>query len=123
MKQVSAGHIENVWGLATDGHVYKYDVTTQTWNEPNPAARLNQISAMADDGAWGIGANKRVFVSIDGASWAEPNQFAGLNQISASNDTYAWGIGDNNRVFETKNRGADWSEPNLKAGLKHVSVQ
>jgi photosystem II stability/assembly factor-like uncharacterized protein len=123
IKQVSCGDPDNVWGVSTDGRIYKYNTLTHVWNEPNPAARAEQISAMVHDGAWAIGANKRVFVSIDGLAWAEPNPAAGANQISASDDLLAWAVGDNNRVFKTVNGGVHWTEPNPAAGLRQVSVQ
>jgi hypothetical protein len=121
LKQISAGEFMNVWGLASDGRVLKYNLGT--WEEPSSTARLNQVSAMNNDGAWGLGDNNRIFVSLDGVTWSEPNPNAHLRQISAIDDLYAWGIGDSNRVFMTTNRGGTWSEPNPQARLKQVSAQ
>jgi len=45
-----------------------------SWSEPNPDAKLHQISAIDDLGTWGIGDNNRVFKTENrGASWSEPN--------------------------------------------------
>ena len=79
---------------------------------------------MWTEGAWAIGDNNRVFVTLDqGESWSEPNPAVKAYQISAIDDLQAWAIGDSGRIFKTENRGASWSEPNPQARLKQVSAQ
>jgi hypothetical protein len=112
-----------VWGVGPDspfGRVYLW--TGADWKEPNPRASLKQISARTQDGgAWGIGADQRIFTTTDGLSWAEPNPAAKLNQISG--DLYkAWGIGDSNRVFLSVDEGKSWFEPTPQTKLKQIAA-
>lgn len=122
-RQISAGNVSNVWALDTDGHILVTRDNGLSWQEPNSMARLTQISAMPSEGAWGIGADNRIFVTMDGRSWAEPNPSARATKITARDIDCAWVIGSANRVFLTENRGASWSEPNPQARLKLVAAQ
>jgi Tectonin domain len=71
-----------VWGIGEDGRVYKWN--GESWMEPNPEARLNQISNMDGNQVWGIGANYRIFRSLNGgASWDEPFPALQLKQVAA----------------------------------------
>jgi len=111
-----------VWGIGPDspyGRVYLW--TGASWSEPSPTARLSRISRTTQGGAWGIGDNKRIFMTTNGVSWIEPNPTAKLNQISG-NLYAAWGIGDSYRIFLSINGGKSWFEPTPQAKMKQISA-
>jgi hypothetical protein len=116
-----SGHGVAVWGVGPDERVWKWDGVS--WFEPNPAARLSQISVgklWSDLCVWGLTSNHHIW-KWDGASWYEPNPTATLYQISAARSSHAWGVGANNRVFRTTDGGLNWAE-DLTVQLKQVST-
>lgn len=63
--------------------VYK-SLDGTSFTQPNPAARLRQISSTQSQVAWGIDLNNRVYKTTNsGAWWFQPNSAARLKHISA----------------------------------------
>lgn len=111
-----------IWGLGTDGRVYRWNPPGNNWAEPNAAARMVDVSVSHDgSGAvWAVGLENRVYRwNASSNSWDEPNSGARLNQISACTATEAWGVSETNgptgtgityrKVYKTFNGGATWS--------------
>lgn len=45
MTNVSASVDGVIWGIGYDGRVYRWNAGTNSWDEPNPAARLRMVSS------------------------------------------------------------------------------
>jgi photosystem II stability/assembly factor-like uncharacterized protein len=110
------------WGVGPDGRVYRWNGSS--WAEPNPAARLKQVSVSKQGGAvWGLGPDGRIYRwNPKTNSWEEPNPAAHLNQISNLSGVELWGVGANYQIFRTVNAGASWYEPTPSTHLKQVSI-
>ncbi len=72
----------SLWGVNSANQVFLSPDQGLTWIQPNPAARLKQIS-IHGTATWGVNATDQVFVSRDGGlSWIQPNPAARLKHIS-----------------------------------------
>lgn len=110
-----------VWGLGSDARVYRWNPSGNNWAEPNPAARMIDISVSQDgSGAvWAIGYQNHVYRwNAASNSWDEPNSTARLSQISACTANEAWGVSETTvpnstityrDVYKTFNGGTTWS--------------
>ena len=93
------------------GRVFRWNGTS--WDEPNAAARLCEISQGTYGSTWGLGGShtsggRRIF-KWNGASWDEPNPLASLYEIAAFSPLIATGIGGNGNIYVTYNGGANWA--------------
>ncbi len=109
----------DIWGVSANGRVSKWN--GNAWFEPNPAARLAQISVGLDGGVMGLTNDGRVW-KWNGNAWFEPNSLARLTQISSFREIDAWGVGVEGRVFNTNNGGAGWGEVFFTKKIKQVSA-
>jgi len=110
-----------VWGLGSDGRVYRWNPPGNNWAEPNAAARMIDISVSQDGSSavWAIGYGNHVYRwNAASNSWDEPNSTARLSQISACTATEAWGVLESTvpnstityrNVYKTFNGGTTWS--------------
>jgi Tectonin domain len=117
-KTTATGVVE--WGVGPDDRIYRWNGSG--WDEPNPIARLKQISlGKRYHCLWGVGEDHRVY-RWNGSSRDEPNPNAGLFQISCMTGLEAWAVGDANRVFHTTDGGSSWYE-DLRVSLIEIAAE
>ncbi|MNJ97453.1 hypothetical protein D3C87_152020 [compost metagenome] len=100
-----------VWGLGTDNRVYRWNASSNSWNEPSPSTRLVRIAVGQNNGAavWGIGTDGRIY-QWNGAFFYEPNSAARLSNISAYSSDVAYGVSQDEKIlFKTIDGGVNWT--------------
>jgi Tectonin domain len=61
LTQIAVGN-NQVWGVASDLSAWQYDVTTEGWIQPDPAAQLVQIAAGSNSNIWGVDVAENVYL-------------------------------------------------------------
>lgn len=88
---------------------------TPIWGQPNPTARLTQISVGNVDNIWGVNAEGRIWQWLNTTKkWTEPRPSARLKQIAATLDGTVWGVNAANDVWSWN--GTTWIQ--IKTDLK-----
>ncbi|HEY9084078.1 MAG TPA: hypothetical protein VIN73_12150 [Vicingaceae bacterium] len=97
---------EVVWAIGANNRVFKSIDNGVSWTEPNPAARLQQISCGKLGGVWGVSYG-RVY-KWNGSYWEEPvPSITNAKEVCVVNDNIVWLVRTSGRVFKTTNGGAD----------------
>lgn len=113
---------EVVWVIGANNRVFKSIDNGVSWTEPNPAARLQQISCGRYGGVWGVSYG-RVY-KWNGSYWYEPNANPSwgnnAEKITAIDGTRAWLVDINGNVRQTYDGGVTWTSVN--GGDNHYEV-
>lgn len=126
MKESEKSYGLVAWGIGYNNRVFKTVDQGQSWQEPNPSAKLRDVSIGNGPNAWGIGiygSNGKIW-KWNGSSWYEPNLGASGLQISAIDNDNAWLVTSYGTVYVTQNGGAHWSPVNTSnvGYIKEISA-
>lgn len=118
----SFNYREVVWAIGANNRVFKSIDNGASWTEPNPAARLQQISC-GNYAVWGVSYG-RVY-KWNGSYWFEPNANPSwgnnAKNITAIDGTRAWLVDDNGNVRQTYDGGINWTSVNGGGNHKEVA--
>jgi virginiamycin B lyase len=111
LTQVSAGSLNQVWGVNSAGNIYNF----QNGNWTQIPGGLSCVSAAADGTVWGVNGAGDIY-RLDGGSWTLiPGS---LSQISVGSATQVWGVNSGGNIYQWT--GSDWTQ--IPGSLSWVST-
>ncbi len=100
---------EVVWAIGANNRVFKSIDNGASWTEPNPAARLQQISC-GNYAVWGVSYG-RVY-KWNGSYWVEPvPSITNAKEVTVVDNSVVWLVTNDNEVYRTLNGGGDDFNP------------